>query len=215
MTLMATKVLTEHSQLASDQRALLDRWRKGLAAQGDRVIAGSRRTEFPLSSSQERLWFLQQTFPNSVAYHVTDVFSVEGPLDTAALSAAVNCVVQRHDVLRSRIANVDGDPRQIVVPDISFAPETVDCSGWNEQEQSAAVQALAHELSGTPFRLDQPPLIRAKIIRRSSARHTVIVTVHHIICDGWSIGILFNEVVAHYLRLTGGPVGTLPPLGVQ
>ncbi|MEA2663801.1 MAG: hypothetical protein QOI11_745, partial [Candidatus Eremiobacteraeota bacterium] len=169
------------------------------------VIGGER---LPLSSAQERLWFLERLRPGSAAYAMPIAYRLSGALDVAALAAALGAVVRRHEVLRTRYV-YDGAPWQIVDPPGDFAVPLRDLS---ELEPSARERQLRHELDAdvrAPFDLGSSWPLRATIFRLGPAEHVLLLNVHHIAADGWSFGVLARELSALYAGQT------LPELEVQ
>ncbi len=163
--------------------------------------------DFPLSYSQERMWFLHELEPDGLAYHITFAGRLRGPLELDHLQDAVATVVQRHAGLRSIFPVVDGAPVQRVLddaPDVGL--EIVDLgAGQSPLGWDAALATITADAT-EPFRLDQLPLIRLKLYRLADDDHGVLVSMHHIIGDEWAFGLLTSEVAASYnaLRLGHG-----------
>jgi len=159
----------------------------------DRAIPRVDRTgALPLSFAQQRMWYLAQLEPGGFTYNVPWFLRLSGAFDIAALTAALRRVIDRHEVLRSRYVELDGEPRQIIAPDaagVTIAVEAID--------ESALAARAVHEAQ-QPFDLAAGPLIRARVLRVSANDHVLLLTMHHIVCDGWSIGIALRELGAAY-----------------
>ena len=168
----------------------------------------------PLSFAQQRLWFLDQLEPGSAVYNVPGVLQLAGRLDAGALRRALRRVVRRHEVLRVVCAELDGRPAQRPV-DVDLPLVEQDLSGLAPAAREATVRALAAADADRPFDLASPPYARATLLRLGTDDHVLMFTMHHIISDQWSLGILAGELTAFYTEETGGPAAALPPLDVQ
>ncbi|MET3498387.1 condensation domain-containing protein, partial [Variovorax boronicumulans] len=146
----------------------------------DEVIA------VPLSFAQQRLWFLAQLDPRAAAaYVIPGGVRLRGALHVAALQAALDCIVARHEALRTSFALIEDEPMQIIAePDAGLALTQVDLSGHAAPE--AVLKSLAAEEAGAPFDLSRGPLIRARLLKLAEQEHVLLVTMHHIVSDGWS-----------------------------
>jgi amino acid adenylation domain-containing protein len=173
------------------------------------------RTEAPASFAQERLWFLEQLGAAGAAYTIAAGVRLEGGLDIAALERAFCELVKRHEMLRTRFAAVDGTPVQVIEQAGSLHLEVGDLSGLADDERLAAVRRRAGEMAREPFDLERGPLFRATLLKLSAAEHVVVVVMHHIISDGWSLGLLIREVGALYAALVVGGSSPLAELSVQ
>jgi NRPS condensation-like uncharacterized protein len=195
-----SRPLTEMS--ADEKRAML--------AQLLRKRAGGARS-FPLSFGQQRLWFLDQMVPGLAAYNVPLAARLSGPLDVDAFAESLNGLVRRHDVLRTTFtAGPDGMPVQVVAPgpglSLSLPVTAVD----DERE----VQRLAAEEAQRPFDLVRGPLVRANLLRLDDREHVLLLTLHHIVADGWSLGVILQDVMGMYEAKTTGRPSVLPELGL-
>ncbi|WP_327044223.1 condensation domain-containing protein [Microbispora sp. NBC_01189] len=169
----------------------------------------------PAAPSQRQLWFLCQWDPAAnAAYNVTSAVRLTGWLDPVLLQRALNQVVARHESLRAGVGVVDGDPRQVVAVETLVALPTVDCSHLDPEAAEQYVQRAAEEQASLPFVLDEPPLLRVLLVREAADRHTLIVVIHHICCDGWSIEVFYRDLAESYRRLLDGE-GPLPELPIQ
>jgi len=173
--------------------------------------AGSK--DPPLSFAQERMWFLEHLDPNS-AYHIPLAVRLVGALDAAALEGALRAVVRRHEALRTTFPFVDG-PVQRISSDLAVSLPRIDLSGLPSALQEMEQARLASLLAAVPFDLGSGPLLRALLLATAPGEHVLLATLHHIVSDGWSIGVLLHELVAFYRALREGVPSSLPPLPVQ
>jgi hypothetical protein len=169
----------------------------------------------PLSFAQQRLWFLEQLAPGTPLYNIPAAIRITGPLDVVVAERSLNEIVRRHEVLRTTIATVDGQPAQIISPALSLKLPVVDLREFPETEQEAEIRRLASEEAQRPFDLGQGPLLRVALLRLAAEDHVLLVTMHHIISDGWSIGVFVREAVALYGSLDTGTPSPLPELPIQ
>ena len=177
------------------------------------VTAAGRDRSLPLSFAQQRLWFLDQLEPGSTEYSLAMPVPLSGDLDVAALVAALTGVVARHEVLRTRlVADADGVAHQVIDRPAPFPLPVVDVSGT--AGPAGAARALLAADAAAPFDLAAGPLIRACLIRLSTA-HVLALAAHHVVTDEWSAGILRRELSALYGAARRGEPGRLPPLAVQ
>jgi amino acid adenylation domain-containing protein len=169
----------------------------------------------PLSFAQERLWFIDRLDPESNTYNMPMAWRLGGALDVRALERSVGEVVRRHEVLRTVFAEVNGSPVQVIAPFRGFALPVEDLSGWNEADREAAVKRRAREEAQRPFDLAAGPLFRAALLRLGDEDHVLLLSMHHIVSDGWSMGVLHRELSALYAAYREGRESPLPELAVQ
>jgi amino acid adenylation domain-containing protein len=189
-------------------------------ADGSRAPAlerADRDAPLPLSWAQQRLWFLDQLDPAaSLAYHMPIALRINGDLDAAAMCRALDAVVARHESLRTRFVEVDGTPLQRIAPaDIGFDLQQSDLSHLLNVSRECEVAAIAAREARAPFDLASGPPIRGRLLRLAADEHVLLVTQHHIVSDGWSVGVLVREVVALYAAFAAGRPDPLPPLALQ
>jgi amino acid adenylation domain-containing protein len=169
----------------------------------------------PLSFAQHRLWFLDQLEPNSPFYNISLAVRLTGSLDLSALRRSLNAVVERHQVLRTLFPSSDGKPRQVVTP-ISSVPLPIDgVSEADVTRREEAIVQLATEEVLRPFNLAEGPLFRARLIRVEPQQHILVLTMHHIVSDAWSISVLFGELGECYRAFHLGEASRLPALAIQ
>jgi hypothetical protein len=166
----------------------------------------SRQTETgpaPLSFGQQRLWFLDQLRPNHSAYNMTQVLRLTGVLEVPALERAVNEIRRRHDVLRANFEFVADQPMQIIAPFQPIPLTEVDCSGFPNDQRQRACQEAIDNYSRRPFNLATEPLMRTALVRLHTTEHLLVVVIHHIVSDGWSMGVLVQESTLYAGVLAG------------
>ncbi|KAA0921696.1 condensation domain-containing protein, partial [Streptomyces apricus] len=172
------------------------------------VPHADRTRPLPLSFAQQRLWFLDRLRPGDARYNSAVALRLTGPLDHAALSRALDTVVERHEALRTTFEESDGRPAQTVRP---AAPVPLPVTDTPPHALEAALLAEY----GRPFDLGTGPLLRALLLRESDTAHTLLLTAHHIITDGWSMGIVLEELCTAYDALARGAAPALEPVATQ
>ncbi|HEX2077720.1 MAG TPA: condensation domain-containing protein, partial [Longimicrobium sp.] len=179
------------------------------------VVPVERTGALPLSFAQERLWFIDRLEPGSAVYNVPVAWRLGGALDEAALERSLSEIVRRHEALRTVFPEMDGSPVQVISPFGGFALPVEDLSGWSEADREAAVRRRAGEEARRPFDLSAGPLFRAALLRLGEEDHVLLLSMHHIVSDGWSRGVLYRELSALYEAYREGGESPLPELGVQ
>ncbi len=170
---------------------------------------------FPLSFAQQRLWFLDQLEPGNIAYNVCQPMHLAGWLNVVALEQSFNEVVRRHEALRTSFVQSDGQPMQAIAPPTTFSLPVVDLRELPLDQRQQKAQQLAIEEAECPFNLAQGPLLRITLLKLAQAEHVLLLTMHHIVCDSWSIGVLIREVAALYKAFCQGGEYALPELPIQ
>ncbi|MGE3817074.1 MAG: amino acid adenylation domain-containing protein [Nitrospiraceae bacterium] len=184
-------------------------------AEAPPLIRARRSNRVPLSFAQERLWYLDQLEPNSPAYNIATAFRLQGALDVKALQAALQEMIYRHESLRTTIVIVDNRPVQVIGEDAAIVLRPINLTAIPKDEREAAVRRLVSEEAKRPFDLSQGPLIRATALQLASHEHVLLLTMHHIVSDGWSMGLFVKESVALYQAFTNGTQPSLPELPIQ
>ncbi|HEU4597502.1 MAG TPA: amino acid adenylation domain-containing protein [Pyrinomonadaceae bacterium] len=169
----------------------------------------------PLSFAQQRLWFLDQLTPGSAVYNVPTVLLLSGQLDAQAFERALDEVVRRHEILRTTFAAPEGTPVQVIAPPRPLNLSVTDLSALTEAAREAEVERLTAQEMRAPFDLARGPLMRAGLLRLAEEEHVLLFTVHHIVSDIWSKGVLVREVAALYEAFTRGAASPLPELTIQ
>lgn len=179
------------------------------------ITLAPRDGALPLSFAQERLWFLDQLEPGTAAYNIPGGLHLRGALDAAALGQALNEIIRRHEALRTSFKTADGKPTQIVSETREFDFPLTDLSSLSPDERAGAVEAVARAEAQQGFDLTCAPLFRARLVKLSAQEHVLLFTMHHIISDGWSMGVLARELGALYASFARGQSPQLPGLPVQ
>lgn len=179
------------------------------------LLPAPRTATVPLSFAQQRLWLLDQIEPESSAYAIPVALEICGQLDVTALQQSLDMVVQRHDILRTTFDLVDGTPVQIIHKPASLPIQYIDLQGLNQADQTSITPFLLTRATEQPFNLTHGPLIRAMIVQKAQDEYTFLIVMHHIISDGWSIGILVQEIEALYPAYVAGAAPVLHDLPIQ
>jgi amino acid adenylation domain-containing protein len=179
------------------------------------VTPVERDGALPLSFAQERLWFLQRLQPESTTYNHPYALRLRGALDEAALERALAETVRRHEALRTTFPERDGASVQVIAPFTGFALEIDDLSHLPEAEREAEVERRADADAARPFDLETGPLFGARLLRLGADEHVLLLAMHHIVTDGWSMGVLFRELGALYAAYRAGAPSPLPEPAVQ
>ena len=167
------------------------------------------------SFAQQRLWFLDQLEPGTAAYNLVRAFRITGPLDVHGLTFAIRAVIRRHEALRTVFDSVEGEAQQIVLPDLDVSVPIVSVTHLPEAEREAEALRIASEEGKKPFDLTRGPLLRVLLVQLSREKYLLVLAMHHIITDGWSISILFRELTHCYEAFTNGKDPQLPDLPLQ
>ena len=170
---------------------------------------------FPLSPVQERMWHAFLRNPESPIFNASFRWQLEGPLDPGLVELSFEEIIRRHEVLRAHFRVVDGEPRQLIAPEMKITIAHSDLSGMLAAERDAEFDRMSAVEAQTCFDLRTGPLLRIGLIRMEAKRHVLTLTLHHIICDGWSIGIIMEELQKIYAALAAGQPSPLPELPIQ
>ncbi|WP_198161168.1 non-ribosomal peptide synthetase, partial [Anabaena sp. CA = ATCC 33047] len=170
---------------------------------------------FPASFGQKRLWFLDQLEPGSPFYNLPYAVRLTGALNITLLEKSFLALIDRHEALRTSIITVDGEPVQAINPSIKLQIPVINLQNLPENERETEAQKIAVAEATSPFILSECPLIRLKLIQLNKQNHILLLTLHHAICDGWSIGILLKELAAIYQAFNAGQPFLLPELQLQ
>jgi amino acid adenylation domain-containing protein len=162
------------------------------------IEPGSRGDHPPLSFAQRSLWLLDQLHPVSPAYNVPLAVELTGPLDIQALAAALRELVRRHEILRTTVGVADGEPYQHVTPADQPALPVIDLTDLPHSDADRRADELVDEWAHEPFDLRTGPMLRVRLIRTRPDQHLLVVVMHHFVCDGPSVHLLFDELARHY-----------------
>ena len=179
------------------------------------IPRAARDGAVPLSFAQERLWFLDQLVPNSAFYTLADSVLLEGPLEVDALQQSLTALVARHEALRTIFPAQDGHPVQVCVDPATVPLPVVDLSTLTASEQAKAAARWRQDDAQQPFNLATGPLMRTTLLRLSAERHELLISLHHIVTDGWSSGVFYRELGELYEACRQGRPSPLAPLPIQ
>ncbi|MGE0127962.1 MAG: amino acid adenylation domain-containing protein [Blastocatellales bacterium] len=175
----------------------------------------SRDEDLPLSYAQQRLWFLDQLSQGRGFYNIPAAIRLSGRLNVAAMEASLNEIAQRHEALRTTFSNVSGRPVQVIAPAAPFNLQLMDLTNLSQPERETKLRQLITEEARRPFDLARGPLFRVTLARLEDEENALVCAMHHIISDGWSIGVLIKEFAALYQAFIRGEKPALPALPVQ
>jgi len=183
--------------------------------ESNKIPKRSQNSLCPLSFSQQRLWFIDQLTPGNPAYNIAAAVQLKGELNLEALEQSFNQIVKRHEALRTSFTLHDGEPVQQIYGAVSCLLPVINIQHLSEAAQAIEVERLAIEEAQRPFNLAQPPLLRLTLLQLHKAEYILLLTIHHIISDGWSMGVLLSEVAALYTAFSTGKPASLPELPIQ
>lgn len=180
------------------------------------LIAVSRRGNLPTSFGQTALWFHEQLEPGSPAYNLPSVYRLSGELDAELLEKSINQIIARHEVLRTVFKTVDGQPVQKILPTMMIGLEPIDLTHLaSEALQRSEVRRLVGVFAERSFDLTRGPLLRSSLLKLDRNEHVLVVAIHHIVFDGWSIGVFVRELSQIYNNLRSGKPCPLLELSIQ
>jgi aspartate racemase len=179
------------------------------------IVPVPREESFPLSFTQERLWLLNQLDPNSPAYNIPIPLRLEGAINLSALEQSFNEILRRHEVLRTTFQIIDGQPRQVITPNLEISIHFINLDSLPTDERETAARNLANEEAQHPFDITQGPLVRVQLIRISEVNHILMWNIHSIVCDGSSADIFFQELISLYRAFATGQPSPLADLLIQ
>jgi amino acid adenylation domain-containing protein len=230
-SLMATQVVSRVREVMEVEVALRKLFERptvrGLAESVEEAMAGGagmkaprmeavvRGGEMPVSFAQQRLWFFHQLDPDSHLYNCPDALRLAGPLNVGALQQTMTEIVRRHEVLRTRFDNVDRHAIQIIDEPQPIPLPLADLSALAEELRGAEVRRIATQEAFQPFDLRNGPTFRIKLVRAGEEDHVLLLTLHHIVSDAWSMGVLSREVASLYESYSAGEPSNLEELPVQ
>jgi len=214
---MSVDLRSRLAALSPEKRALLERRLRASKPEltSDVIPHLEDLHRSPLSFSQQRLWFLEQLEPGLGHYNLPTVMRFNGSVDPDKLQQAINFVISRHAILRTRFVLVKGEPCQEITPDCEIRIQLLDLAELAPAERAIEANRLSYESAVQPFALGECPLIRAQLVRLGQQDFQLTVTMHHIVSDGWSLGLFSRELSSAYSALVMGEEPSLPPLSLQ
>jgi amino acid adenylation domain-containing protein len=210
------RVLFESPTVAEFARRIETEKLKGASrAEAPPIEPTSRDGHLPLSFAQQRLWFMEQFRPGVPMYNIAGGVRLNGQLNVAAIEQSLNEIIRRHENLRTSFQMADGEPVQIIAPHLTLEVPLTDLSTISESEREAELKRLMDEETQRPFDLTQAPLVRCRLFRLTEDEHIALLTLHHIISDGWSQGVLTHELGELYRAFAAGQASPLAELPIQ
>ncbi len=180
-----------------------------------RILPVSRNGNLPLSFAQERFWVLDQFHTNRAVFNGLRSFRLRGPLQLEVFRESIQALVEHHEILRTTFASEDGVPHQVIAPTLSVEVPLQHCSDLSEEEQAKIIKQAVFEEMSFEFDLAHGPLFRARLLRFSEDDHFLVLNLHHIILDAWSLEIIFKDLVTAYTAGYAGHTVTLPAVPIQ
>ena len=168
---------------------------------------------FPTSYAQRRMWFMDQFEPGSPYYNIPMAMRLKGKFDYEIFEKTINKIIRRHESLRTTFASIDGNPVQVISDSYTLDIDIIDLTGTTNLENK--IRILAKEEARKPFDISKLPLLRVTILRIDSGDNVVLLTMHHIVSDGWSMGVLANEITTLYRSFYLNQPSPLPELEIQ
>ncbi len=209
------ELLLAFESLPAEQRDLIMMELARRRSVGAPIPLADRSEGLRASSAQEGLWFLEQADPGSVAYVMPASVLLRGRLDVDALGQCLTEIVRRHEILRTTFTTIDGRPYQVVAETGPVPLPVADLSALSRQGRDAAVRALQREEAGKPFDIAVEPGLRARLLVTGTDEHVLILTMHHIVSDGWSLGVMLHEFSALYDAFSRRAPSSLADLPIQ
>jgi amino acid adenylation domain-containing protein len=208
----------EKTELSAAKQMLLEKRLQGAlrsTAREPMITRATHGDRAPLSFAQQRLWFLEQLSPGSAVYNIAEALRLHGTLDTSALERSLQEIVRRHEALRTNFVAVDGQPVQVIKPAVEFGVKTIDLRALAPLEREPELRRLTREETARPFDLTRDLMLRATLFRLTPTEHVLLLTMHHIASDAWSIGVLYQELSVLYQGFSKGKPGGLADLAIQ
>jgi amino acid adenylation domain-containing protein len=201
--------------LSPERRKLLEQRLKGVSSAPPGVPRRPAGAPLVLSFAQQRLWFLDQLVPGSPFYNIPSAVPLKFALNVDVLRRCLNEIIRRHESLRTTFTSTAGKPVQVIAPSLQLELPVVDLRPMQPAAREPEAIRMATEEARTSFDLGKGPLIRAKLLQLDAHDYVLLLTIHHIVADGWSMGIFFHELGALYARFAAGQPSPLPEMPVQ
>ena len=201
--------------LSPARRKLFEQRLKGLSVAPAGIARRRDTGPVALSFAQQRLWFMDQLVPGNPFYNIPATLSLKFVLDVGVLRRCLNEIVRRHESLRTTFAVLDDEPVQVVAPELTLALPLHDLRPLASALREPEGLRIATAEARTPFDLAKGPLIRARLLQLDTNDYRLLLTLHHIVADGWSMGVFFHELGVLYAQFAAGQPSPLVPLPVQ
>ncbi len=204
----------QYSNLSPAKKALLEKW-KGGKLKADIIPKRQDGNNIPLSFSQQRLWFIDQLYHGSSFYNIPIAFHIQGNLNITALEQSLNEILKRHEVWRTTFTLINGEPVQEIAPQLTWDLSIISLEHLSGKDWESEVKQFAAQEAKKPFNLAKGLLVKATLLRLSQKEHVLLVTMHHIITDGWSCGVFLRELSTLYGAFSTNQPSSLPELPIQ
>lgn len=211
-------ISSRRAALSETKLALLEKLLRGKSARNADAVSiprCNRTGPVPVSSAQQRLWFLDQLMPGHPLYIIPAAVRLRGRINAAALEQSVNRIVGRQESLRTRFESLDGRPVQVIEPSLTITIPMIDLNEVSGEYDQGLTSKLGKEEGCRPFSLERAPLFRVTLVRWNNEEHVLLLMMHHIISDEWSIGIMVREIAAFYQACSTGGISFLPDVEIQ
>ncbi|MDZ8184118.1 MAG: amino acid adenylation domain-containing protein [Nostoc sp. ChiSLP02] len=203
-----------NTNLSPAKKALLEKW-KGGKFQADTIPKRQTSHNIPLSFSQQRLWFIDQLYHGSSFYNIPIAFHIKGKLNITALHQSLNEILKRHEIWRTTFRLVNGQPVQEIAFDFTWDFPIINLEYLSDRDWESEVKQIVAKEATKPFNLTKGLLVRAILLRLNEQEHVLLVTMHHIITDGWSCGVFLRELSTLYTAFSRNQPSPLPELPIQ
>ncbi|MBD2775778.1 non-ribosomal peptide synthetase [Iningainema tapete] len=204
----------QYSNLSPAKKALMEKW-KGGKFKADTIPKRQVSSHIPLSFSQQRLWFIDQIYHESSFYNISSASHIIGLLNITALQQSLNEILKRHEVLRTVFVLVNGEPVQHILPQLTWDLPIINLEYLSSQDWETEIKQLAAQEAKKPFNLAKGPLVRSTLLRLGEEEHVFLLTMHHIITDGWSVGVFMQELTTLYTAFLSNQPSPLPEVPIQ
>ncbi|MEH2354899.1 amino acid adenylation domain-containing protein [Nostoc sp.] len=204
----------QYSNLSAAKKALLEKW-KGGKIKSDAIPKRQISQNIPLSFSQQRLWFIDQLYHGSAFYNIPIAFHIKGRLNITAIEQSLNEILKRHEVWRTNFTLVNGEQVQNIVSDLTWDLPMINLEHLSGKDWELEVKQLAAKSAKKPFNLAKGLLVRATLLRLSEEEHVLLLTMHHIITDGWSCNVFLRELSTLYAAFSTNQSSPLAELPIQ
>ncbi|MEH2062943.1 MAG: amino acid adenylation domain-containing protein [Nostoc sp.] len=188
---------------------------QNLELQTQGIVPATRNQNLPLSFAQQRLWFLEQFLPDNPLYNLPQSFHLVGQVNLSALEESINEIIRRHEVLRTTFAFLDGQPVQIIAPTLTVTLHRIDLRSLSDSQKDTEIQRLTIEECQRSFNLNHGPLVRTTLLQLGAEEYVLLLNIHHIVFDGWSVATFFRELRLLYQAFVNGQPSPLTELPIQ
>jgi len=202
------------SNLSPAKKALLEKLKAG-KFQADTIPKRQISHNIPLSFSQQRLWFIDQLYHGSSFYNIPIAFHIKGHLNIIALRQSLNEILKRHEIWRTTFKLINGEPVQEITPNLTWDLPIINLKHLSNQNWESKVKELVAKEAAKPFNLAKGLLVRATLLHLNEQEHVLLITMHHIITDGWSCGVFLRELSTLYAAFSTNQPSPLPELPIQ